>query len=101
LIGVYPNSYAISTISELLNWRILAGRTPILELPADEAISLEPKENEANVYGCGLVMDPNDKLAIFFTLNGILMGQFILNAFQLYHSKKTYKNNRATNVFID
>jgi hypothetical protein len=28
------------------------------------------------VHGCGLLMEPNDKLSIFFTLNGKLKGQF-------------------------
>jgi hypothetical protein len=31
-----------------------------------------------NVYGCGLVLDPKDKLAIFFTYNGQLMGELML-----------------------
>jgi hypothetical protein len=29
-----------------------------------------------DVFGCGLVLSANKKLAIFFTTNGILMGQF-------------------------
>jgi hypothetical protein len=32
--------------------------------------------NGTNVQGCGLLMDSNDKLAIFFTINGKLKGQF-------------------------
>jgi hypothetical protein len=48
-------------------------------LPNEVIQALEPKDTgNAYVYGCGLVMDPNDKLAIFFTLNGFLMGQFLL-----------------------
>jgi hypothetical protein len=39
------------------------------------------KPNGPNVYGCGLVIDPNDKLAVFFTLNGILMGNFSIGYF--------------------
>jgi hypothetical protein len=38
--------------------------------------SLERNANGTNVQGCGLVMDTNDKLAIFFTFNGKLKGQF-------------------------
>jgi hypothetical protein len=30
-----------------------------------------------NVFGCGLVLDPEDKLAIFFTMNGMLMGELL------------------------
>jgi hypothetical protein len=73
LIGDYPNSYAISTGS---NWYRLAGETRPFELP-DGAIQPPVSKYKGNVYGCGLVMDPNDKLTIFFTLNGILMGQFL------------------------
>jgi hypothetical protein len=29
-----------------------------------------------DVFGCGLVLSTDNKLAIFFTTNGILMGQF-------------------------
>jgi hypothetical protein len=32
-----------------------------------------------NVFGCGLVLDPENKLAIFFTLNGQLLGEFCLD----------------------
>jgi hypothetical protein len=63
-MGDYPNSYAISTGFNLC---YLAGETSF-ELPRGV--------NGRDVYGCGILMDPNDKLAIFFTLNGILMGQF-------------------------
>jgi hypothetical protein len=30
-----------------------------------------------DIIGCGLVLSPNNQLAIFFTLNGILLGQFL------------------------
>jgi hypothetical protein len=77
LIGDYPNSYAITTVPHLLNWCHLAGETHRFELP-NGAIRPKVKVSDTNVYGCGLVMDPNDKLAIFFTVNGTLMGQFSL-----------------------
>jgi hypothetical protein len=74
LIGGYPNSYAISISTRYCNWCHLAGEHHRFQLP-DGAIQPKlMKENGTNVYGCGLVIDPNDKLAIFFTLNGILMG---------------------------
>jgi hypothetical protein len=82
-LGEYPNSYAISNVTGLLKWCRIAGSVRVFQLPTDDAIKPVPKENGTNVYGCGLVMDPNDKLAIFFTLNGILLCQFLYsNIFQ-------------------
>jgi hypothetical protein len=74
-IGEYPNSFAIST-GYYYEW-CLAGERRQFEL-SDEAFRPKLKDNGINVYGCGLLMDPTDKLAIFFTLNGILMGEFLL-----------------------
>jgi hypothetical protein len=38
----------------------------------------EPEWNgPGDVFGCGLLMSPQNKLSIFFTENGILIGQFI------------------------
>jgi hypothetical protein len=42
-----------------------------------------------DVFGCGLVLSPDDKLAIFFTINGILMGQL---------SKRGIAKNRRGNL---
>jgi hypothetical protein len=40
--------------------------------------AIKPKWNgRGDVVGCGLVLSPNNQLAIFFTGNGILMGQFL------------------------
>jgi hypothetical protein len=33
-------------------------------------------DSSRNVYGCGLVLDPEDKMAIFFTSNGMFIGSF-------------------------
>jgi hypothetical protein len=35
-----------------------------------------PPNVQRNVFGCGLLMDPDNKLTTFFTLNGILLGEF-------------------------
>jgi hypothetical protein len=34
-------------------------------------------KHRINVYGCGLVLDTKNKLWIFFTLNGKLMGELV------------------------
>jgi hypothetical protein len=36
-------------------------------------------KDDGNIYGCGLLLDPDNQLAIFFTLNGILLGEFVGN----------------------
>jgi hypothetical protein len=55
----------------------LAGERHHFQLPegADRPI---PKTDGTDVYGCGLVLDPEDKLAIFFTLNNNLLGELAL-----------------------
>jgi hypothetical protein len=54
----------------------LAGERHRFELPEGRAMP-EFKEY-GDVYGCGLVLDPEGKLSIFFTLNGQLMGELML-----------------------
>jgi hypothetical protein len=52
----------------------------------------EPPNVLGDVYGCGLLMDSDNKLTIFFTINGILLGQFFLMLFMYtFNSKKTTK----------
>jgi hypothetical protein len=53
----------------------------------EEAIRPQMKEH-GNVYGCGLVLDPDNKLWIFFTLNGILMGELALGLLRI--NKNSY-----------
>jgi hypothetical protein len=76
-IGQYPNSYAIKIADSYYEcW--VAGETHLFELP-EGAIEPTWKTGNKNVYGCGLVVDPEDKLAIFFTLNGKLMGELMVD----------------------
>jgi hypothetical protein len=74
LIGVCPNSYAISFCFNTACY--LTGELHRFQLP-EGAIRPEIKENR-NVYGCGLVLDPENNLTIFFTVNGKLLGEFCL-----------------------
>jgi hypothetical protein len=40
--------------------------------------AIKPEWNgQGDVIGCGLVLKPANELSMFFTLNGILMGQFL------------------------
>jgi hypothetical protein len=73
-IGGYANAYAIQiNLNDYEYW--LAGKCQRFELP--EGV-LQPRweYNSINVFGCGLVMDPENKLCIFFTLDGHLLGEF-------------------------
>jgi hypothetical protein len=59
-IGRYSNSYAIKLFDEC--W--LAGEFHHWEL-TEGAIRPRPEEDGMDVYGCGLVLDSEDKLSIF------------------------------------
>jgi hypothetical protein len=83
-IGDYANSYAFSTG---LYACYLDGELHQLELP-EGAIEPKFKANGIDVYGCGLVLDPEDKLCIFFTLNGNLLGELVLVLDALRINKK-------------
>jgi hypothetical protein len=76
-IGRYPNSYAIQTGN--LNGCWLAGERHQLQFELPEGV-IQPswKRIGFNVYGCGLVLDPENKLCIFFTLNGKLFGELVI-----------------------
>jgi hypothetical protein len=69
------NYYAIETGTD--HKCFLAGKSRGFQLPADGIRQKHKGSWGNNVYGCGLLVDPNNELAIFFTLNGILMGQFL------------------------
>jgi hypothetical protein len=81
LIGQDSNSYA-SAIPIGHHGCLLAGERHRFELPEGAIIRPKMKE-DGNVYGCGLVLDPDNNLAIFFTLNGQLLCKL-----ELKHNKK-------------
>jgi hypothetical protein len=74
-IGEYSNSYALA-IPIGGNEYLLSGEYHFFELP-EGTIRPEMKEN-GNVFGCGLVLEPDNNLAIFFTLNGQLLSELVL-----------------------
>jgi hypothetical protein len=57
------------------------------------AIKPEWKSSEKDIIGCGISLHSNGKLFIFFTLNGILMGQFLLQLLALM-AQKNWKKTR-------
>jgi hypothetical protein len=72
-VGKYPNSYSYSPGRKYClidkdrhNFEWSEKVKPDWEL-----------KGQGNVCGCGLLVAPNDKLAIFFTFNGKLIGDFL------------------------
>jgi hypothetical protein len=64
------NSYGIRKDSN--SWCKLSGQLHAFEWPY---FATKPIWNgHGNVIGCGLVLKPQTNVAIFFTLNGILLG---------------------------
>jgi hypothetical protein len=45
----------------------------LFELPVE---ARSESNAQSNVYGCGILVDTDNKLTTFFTLNGILLGEF-------------------------
>jgi hypothetical protein len=72
LLGWCRNSYAIRFSFNTVCY--LSGEDHRFQLP--EGATRPQKKKHENVYGCGLVLHPENYLAIFFTLNGQLMGEF-------------------------
>jgi hypothetical protein len=72
-VGYRPNTYAISSDYYYLFGCSIAGEQHNFTLPRGRN-GPRKKNNGTDVYGCGLVINPEDKLAIFFTSNGTLIG---------------------------
>jgi hypothetical protein len=71
-VGFAPNSYAIQDYDTF--FCLLSGTDHEFEWP--DGVANKPKcKGPGDVLGCGLLLHPNNKVAIFFTANGILLGQ--------------------------
>jgi hypothetical protein len=92
-IGGYSNSYAIHIVGHHHGYYgyYIAGTPHLFELP-EGAVEQEMKEN-GNVFGCGLIVDPDNKLVIFFTLNGQLLGKLMLQILRI-------NNKRISCIYI-
>jgi hypothetical protein len=45
-------------------------------------VGVRPEQNDqGNVYGCGILMDPDNQVTTFFTLNGVILGESFLEDF--------------------
>jgi hypothetical protein len=72
LLPKSANTYAIATILKDSSGVYVFTEGPVETRP-------ESPNVQGNVYGCGLLIDPDNELTIFFTLNGILLGELFLN----------------------
>jgi hypothetical protein len=72
LLGDCPIFYYLSVRRDHCH---LAGTKNELELP-NWVIKPEWRSDSSEVIGCGILLDSNGKVQIFFTLNGNLLGQF-------------------------
>jgi hypothetical protein len=57
------------------DWCWLAGKEHHFGYQIEPIVS-NPDDID-DVFGCGILLNPENKAAIFFTLNGILLGNFI------------------------
>jgi hypothetical protein len=83
-----PGTYAMATISTEGHF----GDFRFSELPV--GVRPEPPNVRGIIYGCGILMDPDNKLTTFFTLNGILLGEFYLEVWKKFKSEKSQKVGR-------
>jgi hypothetical protein len=94
-VGGFSNSYGIC-LEVLVCW--LSGKTH--ELQSNEAF-----DAGGTVFGCGLLLNSKNELAVFFTHNGILMGKFKLllteNKFKTKKIQKNFYNLSFDNVFLN
>jgi hypothetical protein len=85
-----PNCYALSAGED---WCFLSGRMHDFKWPTGENESGWNWIGQGDVIGCGILMDPANKVFIFFTLNGILMGSlfsfFVLINVENFQHKNT------------
>jgi hypothetical protein len=89
LLAEHPDTYAIAAM--LKNGR--AGRCSFIELLV--GARLEQPNVQGNIFGCGILIDPDNKVANFFTLNGVLLGKFFFEV-----SKKIGPENKIIQFII-
>jgi hypothetical protein len=78
-----PNTYAMP---EKHHYCLLSGKKHLFQWPLRASKPIWTGCED--VFGCGLVLSADDKLAIFFTTNGILMGQLSQLCSKIMHFNK-------------
>jgi hypothetical protein len=71
-VGRFPNSYAIDDYCAHC-W--LSGKLKIHQFQWSNGVIKPERNGRGDVLGCGILLSPKNELSIFFTGNGILMGQ--------------------------
>jgi hypothetical protein len=78
LLGSTLETYGIHYDDEFLfRFCFIGGKKHPVEWPDGVIV---PWDDQGGVIGCGLLLNPKNELSIFFTINGILMGQFIYDS---------------------
>jgi hypothetical protein len=72
LVGQCPNSYGLPNSKYCL----ISGDMHDFEWPEGATKPKRVGATKGDVDGCGLLLSPDNKLAIFFTFDGILIGEF-------------------------
>jgi hypothetical protein len=71
-----PNRYAIETTPANGRFRGLSFSKAPVEARQEPNV-------QGNVFGCGILMDPDNKLTTFFTLNGVLLSKIFRRIMQI------------------
>jgi hypothetical protein len=71
-VGRFPNSYGLVGNAKTYGCR-LAGKWHAFESPI-QACDL------GAVFGCGILLNSKNELAVFFTLNGTLLGKLLVTS---------------------
>jgi hypothetical protein len=89
LLSVLPNKCVIATMIDSR-----PGEYEHIQVP----VGASPGQNvQENVFGCGILIGPDNKVTIFFTLNGIFLGEF----FSRFLANLIIKdNNKFRGIFI-
>jgi hypothetical protein len=63
----------------------LAGEECFFESPNGVNGEAKSRDTTGDTIGCGILLNPEDKLSIFSTYNGILLGKLVVCVWYCHH----------------